>query len=199
MGNFYLDVIKDRLYTMPADSHGRRSAQTALWHIGECLARWLAPVLSFTMEEFWKEFPGDRPESVFMSEPHQLPGLPECRADWDTLREARTRVLGVMEEARKAGEVGSSLEAELTVPADGAAMPALRQLGEELRFVFISAAVELEPGEAEQTPVCRASGHPKCERCWHRVSVRGEGEEHAGLCERCVVNVEGRGEVRVWA
>jgi len=199
MGNFYLDVIKDRLYTMPADSHGRRSAQTTLWHIGECLARWLAPVLSFTIEEFWKEFPGDRPESVFMCAPHELPDLPECRADWDTLREARTQVLGVMEESRKAGEVGSSLEAELVVPADEATLNTLKQLGDELRFVFISAAVELEPGEAGQAPVCRASAHPKCERCWHRVPVRPDGEEHAGLCERCVVNVEGEGEARVWA
>ena len=199
MGNFYLDVIKDRLYTMPANSHGRRSAQTTLWHIGECLARWLAPVLSFTMEEFWKEFPGARPESVFMCDPHPLPELPECRADWDTLLDKRTEVLGVMEAARKAGEVGSSLEAELTVPADGAALSALQQLGEELRFVFISAAVELQAGGADHPPVCRPSEHPKCQRCWHRVAVRAEGEEHAGLCERCVVNIDGEGETRVWA
>ena len=199
MGNFYLDVIKDRLYTMPAHSHGRRSAQTTLWHIGECLTRWLAPVLSFTMEEFWKDFPGGRPESVFMCDPHPLPDLPECRADWDTLLDKRTEVLGVMEAARKAGKVGSSLEAELTVPADGAALGALRQLGEELRFVFISAAVELQPGEADQPPVCRASEYPKCQRCWHRVAVRAEGEEHAGLCERCVLNIGGEGETRVWA
>ena len=199
MGNFYLDVIKDRLYTMPANSHGRRSAQTTLWHIGECLARWLAPVLSFTMEEFWKEFPGARPESVFMCDPHPLPELPECRADWDTLLNRRTEVLGVMEEARKAGEVGSSLEAELAVPADGAALSALQQLGEELRFVFISAAVELQAGGADQPPVCRPSEHPKCRRCWHRVAVRAEGEEHAGLCERCVLNISGEGETRVWA
>ena len=104
-----------------------------------------------------------------------------------------------MEEARKAGRVGSSLEAELTVPADAATLSALRQLGDELRFVFISAAVELQPGEAGQAPACRASEHPKCERCWHRVSVRPEGEDHAGLCERCVVNVDGEGEARVWA
>ena len=199
MGNFYLDVIKDRLYTMPADSHGRRSAQTTLWRLAECLARWLAPVLSFTAEEFWSELPGNRPETVFMSDPHQLPDLPECRADWDTLREARSRVLGVVEEARQAGELGSSLEAELTVLVDEAAMPALEQLGDELRFVFISAAVKLEPGEAGQAPVCRASGHPKCERCWHRVPVRPQGDSHAGLCDRCVLNLSGAGEVREWA
>ena len=199
MGNFYLDVIKDRLYTMPADSHGRRSAQTTLWHIGECLARWLAPVLSFTAEEFWKEFAGQRPESVFMSDPHQLPELPECRANWDVLRDVRSRVLGVIEEARKAGELGSSLEAELTVSADERVLPALRQLGSELRFVFISAAVAVEPGANDAAAVCRASAHPKCERCWHRVPVRPSGDERAGLCERCVLNVDGGGEVREWA
>ena len=110
MGNFYLDVIKDRLYTMPANSHGRRSAQTTLWHLAECLARWLAPVLSFTAEEFWREMPGERAGSVFMSSPHELPELPRCRADWETLREIRSKVLGVMEDERKAGRVGSSLE-----------------------------------------------------------------------------------------
>ena len=184
---------------MPEDSPGRRSAQTTLWHLAECLARWLAPVLSFTAEEFWREIPGDRPESVFMSDPYDLPGLPECRADWDTLREARSRVLGVVEEARQAGELGSSLEAELRVPADAAALPALEELGDELRFVFISAAVKLEAGEADQAPVCRASGHSKCERCWHRVPIRLEGDSHAGLCDRCVLNLGGAGEVREWA
>ncbi len=199
MGNFYLDVIKDRLYTMPADSHGRRSAQTALWHLAECLARWLAPVLSFTAEEFWREMPGARDESVFMSSRHQLPELPECRADWGALREVRSRVLGVMEEARQAGRVGSSLEAELTVPADAATFKALRQPGDELRFVFISAAVELSQGEANEAPECRPSEHPKCQRCWHRVAVRPAGDARAGLCERCVTNLDGAGEVREWA
>jgi len=199
MGNFYLDVIKDRLYTMPADSHGRRSAQTALWHLAECLVRWLAPALSFTAEEMWGEMPGDRPESVFMCAPHPLPELPECRADWAKLREVRSEVLGVMEEARQAGRVGSSLEAELMVPADEAALKALRQLGEELRFVFISASVELKEGAPGQAPECRPSPHPKCERCWHRAPVRAADDEYAGLCDRCVVNVEGGGEVRIWA
>ena len=199
MGNFYLDVIKDRLYTMPANSHGRRSAQTALWHLAECLARWLAPVLSFTAEEFWREMPGERAGSVFMSSPHELPELPQCRADWETLREVRSKVLGVMEDERKAGRVGSSLEAELTVPADGATLEALRLLGDELRFVFISAAVELAPGAAGQTPECRPSGHEKCGRCWHRVALRPAGDGHAGLCERCVTNLGPEGEARRWA
>ena len=199
MGNFYLDVIKDRLYTMPADSRGRRSAQTTLWGVAECLARWLAPVLSFTAEEFWREIPGRRPESVFMSDPHRFPQLPECRADWDTLREVRSRVLGVVEEARQAGELGSSLEAELAVPAGEAAFAALKQLGGELRFVFISAAVELQRGADGEAPACRRSGHAKCERCWHRVPVRPQGDGHAGLCERCVLNVSGEGEARQWA
>ncbi len=199
MGNFYLDVIKDRLYTMPADSHGRRSAQTALWRLAECLARWLAPVLSFTAEEFWRELPGERPESVFMSDPYELPDLQECRADWETLREVRSKVLGVVEEARQSGQVGSSLEAELTVPAEEAVLPALEQLGDELRFVFISAAVELEPGEPGREPVCRASEHSKCERCWHRVAVRPEGDAHEGVCDRCALNLSGAGEVREWA
>ena len=199
MGNFYLDVIKDRLYTMPANSHGRRSAQTTLWHVAECLARWLAPVLSFTAEEFWREMPGERAGSVFMSSPHELPELPQCRADWETLREVRSNVLGVMEDERQAGRVGSSLEAELTVPAHGATLAALRLLGDELRFVFISAAVELAPGEAGQAPESRASKHAKCGRCWHRVAVRPDGDEHAGLCERCVTNLGPEGEARRWA
>ena len=199
MGNFYLDVIKDRLYTMPAGSHGRRSAQTTLWHVAECLARWLAPVLSFTAEEFWREMPGERAGSVFMSSPHELPELPQCKADWETLREVRSTVLGVMEDARKAGRVGSSLEAELTVAADGAMLEALRLPGDELRFVFISAAVELAPGGAGQAPECRPSGHEKCGRCWHRVALRPAGDEHAGLCDRCVTNLGPEGEVRRWA
>jgi len=199
MGNFYLDVIKDRLYTMPANSHGRRSAQTTLWHLAECLARWLAPALSFTAEEMWREMPGDRAESVFMSSPHPLPELPECRADWARLREARSEVLGVMEEARKAGRVGSSLEAELTVPAGPATLEALELLGDELRFVFISASVELVRGEAGQAAECRPSEHPRCDRCWHRVAARAASDSHAGLCDRCVTNLQGQGEARAWA
>ncbi len=199
MGNFYLDVIKDRLYTMPADSHGRRSAQTTLWHLAECLARWLAPALSFTAEEMWREMPGDRPESVFMSSPHPLPELRECRADWERLRDVRSEVLGVMEEARQAGRVGSSLEAELTVSADPATLEALRMLGDELRFVFISASVELAQGSAGVVTECRSGKHPKCARCWHRVSVRGGDDAHPGLCDRCVTNLEGQGEERLWA
>ena len=199
MGNFYLDVIKDRLYTMPADSLGRRSAQTALWRIGECLARWLAPVVSFTAEEFWRQMPGERSESVFMAPPHEFGELPGCRANWDVLQEVRSRVLGVVEQARQDGQVGSSLEAELTVAGGEAALKALRQVGNELRFVFISAAVELKPGSEEQSPECRPSSHPKCLRCWHRVGVRPADDEHAGVCERCVANLSGEGEVRVWA
>ncbi|WP_446830274.1 isoleucine--tRNA ligase [Candidatus Foliamicus sp.] len=199
LGNFYLDVIKDRLYTMPANSHGRRSAQTTLWHLAECLVRWLAPVLSFTAEECWRAMPGERAASVFMSEPHELPELPDCRANWDILREVRSRVLGVVEDARQAGLVGSSLEAELLVTADAATLKALRQLGDELRFVFISAAVELKEGNAEQAPECRPSPHSKCERCWHRVTVRPADDPRHGLCDRCVTNLDGAGEVRLWA
>ncbi len=224
MGGFYLDVIKDRLYTMAGGSHGRRSAQTALYHIAEALVRWIAPVLSFTAEEIWQHLPGKgRARSVFLAE--WYPALDEfseedeALARWERVIAARDAVNKEIEALRAAGGVGSTLEAEVDLYASPGLAALLGALGEELRFVLISAAARVHPidscpGRAEQggrlsEPLAVAgerlrvavsrSPHRKCERCWHRRPEVGSIAAHPTLCARCVDNLDGEGERRRWA
>jgi isoleucyl-tRNA synthetase len=191
LGAFYLDVLKDRLYTCPADSAARRSAQTALWHITHSLVRLMAPILSFTAEELWKEFTGKHDDSVFFQVVHELPAgsdAPALLAKWARLRALRDPVRKQIEELRAAGKVGSSLQAEVELGAAGADRALLESLGEDLKYVFLTSAARVGGNETRVT----ASAHPKCERCWHyRADVNGEG-----LCARCQSNLKGPGEVR---
>jgi isoleucyl-tRNA synthetase len=194
LGAFYLDVLKDRLYTSPADSRARRSAQTALWHITNSLVRLMAPILSFTAEELWKEFSRKGDDSVFFHTWHALPavaGASALLARWTRLRALRDPVRKQIEELRAAGKVGSSLQAEVELGTTGEDRALLESLGEDLKYVFLTSVARLGGDETR----VRASAHPKCARCWHyRGDVNGEG-----LCGRCVSNLQGPGEPRTYA
>jgi isoleucyl-tRNA synthetase len=194
LGAFYLDVLKDRLYTCGADSRPRRSAQTALWHITNSLVRLIAPVLSFTAEELWQEFARKGDDSVFFHTWHELPvppNAPDLLAKWTRLRELRAPVRKEVEALRAGGKVGSSLQAEVEVAAPAADYDLLASLGSELKFLMITSAARAARGDALAAKVA-ASENPKCERCWHYMpDVNGEG-----LCGRCQTNVRGAGEKR---
>ncbi|HSC94339.1 MAG TPA: class I tRNA ligase family protein, partial [Burkholderiales bacterium] len=192
LGAFYLDVLKDRLYTCAADSRPRRSAQTALWHITHSLVRLMAPILSFTAEELWQVF--TKEESVFLTTWHELPapaGAAELMAKWTRLRALRDPVRKAIEALRAEGKVGSSLQAEVDFGAAGEDYDLLASLGDELQFLLLTSAARVRrTGELEVR--VKTSGHPKCERCWHyRADVNDEA-----LCGRCQSNLRGTGEVR---
>jgi len=214
LGGFYLDIIKDRQYTTAANSKARRSAQTAMYHIAEALVRAMAPILSFTAEEIWENLPGDRSESVFLSEWYQgLTALPESEAMgreyWQRIMSVRVAVNKEMETRRAAGVLRGSLDAEVTLYCSENLLEDLGALGDELCFVLITSAAKLEPlanaGEAAETEVeglrlaVAVSGDEKCERCWHRRPEVGSIAAHPTLCERCVSNIEGEGEQRNYA
>jgi isoleucyl-tRNA synthetase len=196
LGAFYLDILKDRLYTCGADSKARRSAQTALWHIAQALVKLMAPILSFTAEEAWEVMTGGNAATVFGELWHDLPepGLPkEVLEAWGTVRQFRDIVAKRVEGKREQKELGSSLEAELQIEADGPTYDALARLGDDLRFVLIASEVRLKkaPGSPVLVNVA-ASKKTKCGRCWHyRADVDAEG-----LCGRCKDNLKGPGEPR---
>jgi isoleucyl-tRNA synthetase len=205
LGAFYLDIIKDRLYTTGAASHPRRSAQTALYHLGQAMVHWFAPVLSFTAEEIWQHLPGERPASVFLSRWHVLPIIPDDGIDWDSVIEVRETVTRALESLRDAGSIGSGLDAAVVVHADGPRAAALAALGEELRFVFITSAAGVAPAASRPADALAGDGFwvavmpvtdAKCVRCWHRSEGVGSSPSHPELCPRCVDNLEGPGEER---
>jgi isoleucyl-tRNA synthetase len=200
LGAFYLDVLKDRLYTTGADSHPRRAAQTALWHILHTLTRLFAPILSFTAEEIWAQ--QCQSDSVFLTLWHEPPRPADADgllARWRRLRELRALVTKRIEALREAGEVGSSLQAEVTLHADGTDFDVLAGLGDDLRFVLITSAACVQRGTGETRVEVRASAHAKCERCWHYRADVGADPDHPGLCGRCVSNLYGDGEARAHA
>ena len=209
MGGVYLDIIKDRTYTMPTQSVGRRSAQTAMFHIAEAMVRWLAPILSFTAEEMWGFLPGKRPESVFLTTWYSLPEVPADGINWDKLLELRAGVQKKLEEKRIKGEIGAPLEAEVDVQVPREAFDKLNALGKELRFFLITSEAQLNAVDAELEKAGDAvvNGaaifvHPtdaaKCARCWHRRPEVGSIAAHPELCERCVANITTAGEKRVF-
>jgi len=194
LGAFYLDVLKDRLYTSAPKSLARRSAQTALHQITHALLRWMAPFLSFTAEEAWKLV--GHTESIYTETYLPLPSPNQALlAKWGRLRELRTVVNKAIEDVRSGGGLGSSLQANLTLTLDAEDLALLRSLGEELKFVFIVSAVELQPG-AQLAVQVRAASAPKCARCWHYRDDVGHDPAHPELCGRCTSNLYGSGEVR---
>jgi isoleucyl-tRNA synthetase len=201
LGGFYLDILKDRLYTAGADSRARRSAQNALYHITHALTRLLAPVLSFTSEEVWTVLTGQPEESVFLHTwyRHELPrDAAGLRAKWKALREIKGEVQKKLEEVRVAGGIGSSLQAEVEIHAAGARYAVLKGLEDDLRFVLITSqakAVEVADA-AQESVVVHPSPHQKCERCWHYRADVGSDAAHPGLCGRCLSNLFGPGEPR---
>ncbi|QJC55359.1 Isoleucine--tRNA ligase [Polaromonas vacuolata] len=197
LGSFYLDILKDRLYTYAPDSLARRSAQTALWTITHAMLRWMAPFLSFTAEEAWTIF--GKSESIFLETYSDLAKPDEALlAKWSRLREIRDAVNKDIEALRADGKVGSSLQAEVTLEAASADHALLASLGEDLKFVFITSSITLKPGEALATSVS-TSTNAKCERCWHYREDVGVDAAHPTICGRCTSNLFGAGETRQFA
>jgi len=208
MGGFYLDVIKDRLYTTRADSHPRRSAQTAMLHVAEALVRWIAPILSFTGEEIWAALPGDRSDSVLLSTWHEFPAGITFSVDWDRLIRVRNAVAKSLEDLRGAEIIGSPLDASVRVYADGDLYDELRRLGDELRFAFITSDATVAPLSERTVDAIDAgefavhaapTADAKCTRCWHRRPDVGTIAGHPEICARCADNVDGAGESRAFA
>ena len=201
LGGFYLDVLKDRLYTTPADGRPRRSAQTALAQIRDALLALMAPILSFTAEEAWTLLRPDEP-TIFVHTWAEL--LPEVRdaeallAKWDRILEVRALVQKELESVRQTGAIGSSLQADVALVAEGATYDALASLGDDLRFVLITSAATVKKGAALAIAVTPSAAR-KCERCWHWRADVGCDPQHPGLCGRCVANLLGAGERRLHA
>ncbi len=205
LGSFYLDVLKDRLYTSAPKSLARRSAQTALWQITQAMLRWMSPFLSFTSEEAWAllgqegKTPAATRASIFMDEYLKL-DAPDgaLLAKWQRLRELRDAVNKEIEALRADGKVGSSLQANvlLTVPPADHAL--LAGLGDDAKFVFITSVLRLQAG-AELAIQVSPSADAKCERCWHYRQDVGSDAAHPTLCGRCTSNLYGTGETRSFA
>src|SRR5688572_29357828 len=201
LGGFYLDVLKDRLYTTPRDSRARRSAQTALAIIRDALLKLLAPILSFTTEEAWHVLhPKDA--TIFVHTwpgcVPQVPGADALTAKWDQILAVRATVLKELEALRMQGRIGSSLQAEVVVTAPEPVYGALTSLGDDLRFVFITSQARVQPGTELSVEVAQADAQ-KCERCWHWRADVGNDARHPALCARCVANLLGSGEPRQFA
>jgi isoleucyl-tRNA synthetase len=199
LGAFYLDVLKDRLYTTRKDSAARRSAQNALHHVTHALLRLMAPILSFTAEEAWQVLTGKEDESVFCQTWHAFPEVPDGAAlveRWRTIRAVRAEVQKELERLREAGRIGASLAAHVEIAASGARREALAALGDELRFVLITSQAAVREGA--DSIVATPSRHPKCERCWHYRADVGADPAHPAICGRCASNLDpnGPGESR---
>ena len=202
------------MYTMQTDSLGRRSAQTAMYHITEAFVRWIAPVLSFTAEELWQHLPGKRGESVFLEtwyENFPANTASQERCDyWQQVINVRDEVSKALEKLRVAGDIGSALDAEVNLFCDEKQLSLLKQIEDELRFVFITSSVVLHAesdGEADvvETEIegikmhVSPSSNAKCVRCWHHREDVGSHDKHPDLCGRCIENVDGEGETRRYA
>ena len=203
LGAFYLDILKDRLYTTQADSHARRSAQTALYHITRSLVLLISPILCFTGEEAWDIIGGGEEDSVLFHTWHEFPSINEKSEEallkkWQAVREVREAVTAAIEPLRADKSVGSSLQAEVAVTAPDTLAGYLKALGEELRFALLVSEVSVAKGD-ELTVAAKVSGGEKCERCWHYTDDVGSVAAHPTLCARCAENVDGKGETRHYA
>ncbi|QNU16004.1 isoleucine--tRNA ligase [Thermomonas sp. XSG] len=206
LGSLYLDVTKDRLYTMREDAHGRRSAQSAMHRIAEGFVRWIAPVLSFTADEMWAYLPGEHPGNVLFTTWYDgLAPLPDDAAlsakDFEGLLELREQVTRALEPMRAAGQIGAALEAEIELRCSVADQNWLAPLADELRFLLISGDVRVVPDTEAKGVIgvfAQPTTKPKCVRCWHHREDVGAHAAHPLLCGRCVANVEGPGEERKW-
>ena len=210
LGGFYLDILKDRLYTCKEDSLARRSCQTILFQILEALVRWVSPILSFTGEEAWRLYHKDL-ESVHLSEWYEDWVCSSegaiTESDWVKVLNVRSEVNKVIESSRNDGLIGSALEAEIELLCSSDLEKTLSKFAEELRFVFITSEAKVLPenGEGEKTEIeglrikVSKTQEEKCERCWHSRPEVGSAKEHPTLCQRCIENVEGTGELRLFA
>ena len=201
LGGFYLDVLKDRLYTCAKDSRARRSAQTALSIIRDALLKLMAPILSFTAEEAWRVVHPTDPTIFVHVWGRSLPEFadaPPLFAKWERIVAVRAQVLKELEALRQTGAIGSSLQAEVEIVAPADDYAALASLRDDLRFVLITSAATVRQGDA-LTIAVKSSTHPKCERCWHWRADVGVDPAHPSLCGRCIANLFGSGEARTKA
>jgi len=216
LGGFYLDVIKDRQYTTQADSLARRSCQSAMYHVVEAMTRWITPILSFTADEIWENLPGQHEElGAFTAEWYEdlttytnSDIKPEV---WDTLELVRAEVTKALEMLRQDGKIGSGLDAEVKICVDKNLFEQLSVISDELRFVLITSEAHLAPlDDCKEEPIKLANGssiavkavpseHAKCVRCWHHRPEVGSDDKHPELCGRCIDNVDGDGENRLYA
>ncbi|HRL23057.1 MAG TPA: isoleucine--tRNA ligase, partial [Alcaligenes sp.] len=204
LGAFYLDILKDRLYTTAQNGLPRRSAQTALYHLTHALLKLMAPILSFTAEEAWKDLHQGQTDSgtIFTELFHALPEQPDqdtLHAKWQSLRAIRAEVMRRIEDVRSTGAVGSSLAAEVDIYAKGQDLEWLQSLGEDLRFMLIVSRADVHAGEGDVRIDVTPTEQAKCERCWHHRPDVGQSAEHPTLCGRCEDNLFGDGEVRHYA
>ncbi|WP_295857217.1 isoleucine--tRNA ligase [uncultured Xylophilus sp.] len=197
LGGFYLDILKDRLYTTAPKSRARRSAQTALWTITQAMLRWMAPFLSFTAEEAWK-IVGDS-DTIFLETFSRFEGTDDALlAPWSRLREIRDLVNKETEALRAAGQLGASLQANLTIGAAPDDLALLQRMGDDLKFVFIVSAIELVAADTLFISA-KPTSDAKCERCWHYRADVGHDPAHPTICGRCTSNLFGAGEAREFA
>jgi isoleucyl-tRNA synthetase len=200
LGAFYLDILKDRLYTTAQDSPARRAAQTALHHITHALLKLLAPILSFTVEEAWADLKGNpASETIFTELFHVIPAMPDgeiLARRWSRLREIRAETTREIEAVRGRGEIGSSLAAEIDYEASGDDLALLQSLGDDLRFVMLVSRADVHTGTGALRTAVQATKHSKCARCWHHRADVGHDAGHPELCGRCVSNLFGPGETR---
>jgi isoleucyl-tRNA synthetase len=207
MGSLYLDITKDRQYTMPENSVGRRSTQTAMYHILEALTRWIAPILSFTADELWQHLPGERNESVMLNTWYEQLAPLAATATlnlvfWEQVFNVRDVVSKAIEEKRNAGLVKGGLTTEVVIHAGEQAYKPLQLLGNELKFVLITSKANLLHNTASDSALdvdVSASEHARCDRCWHQTEEVGNNETHPELCDRCIDNIDGEGEQRHYA
>lgn len=204
LGAFYLDILKDRLYTSAPRSQGRRSAQTALLHITQSLVRLMAPILSFTAEEAWAVLldqktvtvpDGPGRLTIFALCYHDLPMFADHQASmekWSRIREIRAQVLRELEVLRADGKIGASLQAEVTIECGGTDFALLQSVSEQLKFIMIVSHVDLaqNPGSETVRISASASAHSKCGRCWHYVDDVGTNPEHPEICGRCIESLQ---------
>lgn len=204
LGSFYLDILKDRLYTAGENSPARRAAQSALHHITHTFMRLIAPILSFTADEIWHTLNLGEDKSVFEEIWYNIPahGLEAAQIlAWQAVISARSQAAKEIEVLRAQNLVGSSLQAELEFYATGETYDALSRLEDDLRFVTITSSTKVYKvtNEAEQKIIVKPSAHQKCDRCWHYRADVGADEAHPHICGRCVSNLFGKGEARKYA
>jgi len=199
LGGFYLDVIKDRQYTMQKNSHGRRSAQTAIYHVLQAIVRWIAPILSFTAEEIWQYMPVEKNKlaSVFLTEWYVFPELVSDQFAWEDIMTWRTEVNKQLELKRNEGLIGSALEASVEITCKEPLYSYFTKMGDELRFALITSQATVKKGP--KAIIVSPVNAPKCARCWHRREDVGSHQDHPDICARCVENLpDGAGETRLY-
>ena len=196
MSNFYLDVLKDRLYTEKADSKARRAAQTTIYIILDSMTRMIAPILAYTSDEIWKYMPHRADadaECVLFNEmpaPVEISLDADFIANWDKIHELRDTVKKQLEVAIKDKIIKASLEASVTLKASGAEYEFIKSVENELAAAFIVSEVVVEQAEGELTVTVNKAQGEKCERCWAYSKTVGENADHPTLCARCAAVIE---------